>query len=108
MNRNTLNEIYFGKTKDIVNGLRSVQPLSDQSKQDALKKELAKAIGMGKGVPKEWLWLQKKLIVQKFDCFLEFAALLGYIISQYKQSNWVSFVYQRWREYYNIVHISLS
>jgi capping protein beta len=51
--RNTLNEIYFGKTKDIVNGLRSVQPLSDQSKQDALKKELAKAIGMGKGVPKE-------------------------------------------------------
>ena len=27
--RNTLNEIYFGKTKDIVNGLRSVVPLKD-------------------------------------------------------------------------------
>ena len=27
--RNTLNEIYFGKTRDIVNGLRSVVPLKD-------------------------------------------------------------------------------
>lgn len=27
--RNNLNEIYFGKTKDIVNGLRSVVPLAD-------------------------------------------------------------------------------
>ena len=39
--RNTLNEIYFGKTKDIVNGLRSITSLSDQKKQAALKLDLA-------------------------------------------------------------------
>ncbi|CAB0031977.1 unnamed protein product [Trichogramma brassicae] len=42
--RNTLNEIYFGKTKDIVNGLRSVQPLSDQRQQAALRQDLAAAL----------------------------------------------------------------
>lgn len=42
--RNTLNEIYFGKTKDIVNGLRSVQPLPDQKQQAALKTEIVKAL----------------------------------------------------------------
>jgi len=42
--RNTLNEIYFGKTKDIVNGLRSVQPLSDQKAQAALRQDLAAAL----------------------------------------------------------------
>jgi capping protein beta len=42
--RNTLNEIYFGKTKDIVNGLRSIQSLSDQKQQADIKKELAKAL----------------------------------------------------------------
>ena len=35
--RNTLNEIYFGKTKDIVNGLRSVQPLSEANKMKDLQ-----------------------------------------------------------------------
>ena len=35
--RNTLNEIYFGKTKDIVNGLRSVQPLADDKKMKDLQ-----------------------------------------------------------------------
>ena len=35
--RNTLNEIYFGKTRDIVNGLRSVEPLSDANKKQALQ-----------------------------------------------------------------------
>lgn len=39
--RNTLNEIYFGKTKDIVNGLRSVQPLPDQKQREALRDEIA-------------------------------------------------------------------
>lgn len=39
--RNTLNEIYFGKTKDIVNGLRSTTPLSDQLKQNAIQVDLA-------------------------------------------------------------------
>lgn len=42
--RNTLNEIYFGKTKDIVNGLRSVQSLSEQRKQTALRNDLAQAL----------------------------------------------------------------
>jgi hypothetical protein len=41
--RNTLNEIYFGKTKDIVNGLRSIQPLANQQQQDALRQDLAQA-----------------------------------------------------------------
>jgi capping protein beta len=38
--RNTLNEIYFGKTKDIVNDLRSVKNLSDEAK----RKDDARAI----------------------------------------------------------------
>ena len=42
--RNTLNEIYFGKTRDIVNGLRSVQPLSQEKEQDELRKEIASAL----------------------------------------------------------------
>lgn len=42
--RNTLNEIYFGKTKDIVNGLRSVQPLADARQQAALRQDLAAAL----------------------------------------------------------------
>lgn len=42
--RNTLNEIYFGKTKDIVHGLRSVVPLSDQKQQAALKQDLVAAL----------------------------------------------------------------
>ncbi|XP_049628482.1 F-actin-capping protein subunit beta [Suncus etruscus] len=42
--RSTLNEIYFGKTKDIVNGLRSVQTLADKSKQEALKNDLVEAL----------------------------------------------------------------
>lgn len=42
--RNTLNDIYFGKTKDILNGLRSIQPLSDEHAQNALKQDLANAL----------------------------------------------------------------
>ncbi|CAG0903595.1 unnamed protein product, partial [Cyprideis torosa] len=42
--RSTLNEIYFSKTRDIVNGLRSVQPLSDVKSTDALKSDLANAL----------------------------------------------------------------
>merc|ERR1711934_536060 len=38
--RNTLNEIYFGKTKDIVNGLRSVQPLAEANKMKDLQNQL--------------------------------------------------------------------
>jgi len=42
--RNTLNEIYFGKTKDIVNGLRSIQSLPDEKVQQALRLDLANAL----------------------------------------------------------------
>jgi capping protein beta len=42
--RNTLNEIYFGKTKDIVNGLRSIEPLANQQQQDALRQDLTQAL----------------------------------------------------------------
>lgn len=42
--RNTLNEIYFGKTKDIVNGLRSVETLAAQRKKDAIKQDLVAAL----------------------------------------------------------------
>lgn len=38
--RNTLNEIYFGKTKDIVNALRSVQSLEDAGKMKNMQAEL--------------------------------------------------------------------
>ena len=46
--RSTLNEIYFGKTRDIVNGLRSVQPLAEAKKtkdlqvDDLIKKTIKK------------------------------------------------------------------
>lgn len=42
--RNTLNEIYFGKTKDIVNGLRSTIPQTDMKQRDLLKNDLAAAL----------------------------------------------------------------
>jgi len=42
--RNTLNEIYFGKTRDIVNGLRSVVPLKDANTAKDLQKELLQTI----------------------------------------------------------------
>lgn len=44
--RSTLNEIYFGKTRDIVNGLRSVNPLSDQKAKAVLHNDLANALKM--------------------------------------------------------------
>lgn len=42
--RNTLNEIYFGKTKDIVNGLRSMTPMESRQKQEALRNDLVQAL----------------------------------------------------------------
>ncbi len=42
--RSTLNEIYFSKTQDIVQGLRSVDSLAEKRKQEALKTDLAHAI----------------------------------------------------------------
>eukprot|EP00118_Oscarella_pearsei_P024656 m.306520 g.306520 ORF g.306520 m.306520 type:complete len:275 (+) comp41326_c0_seq1:106-930(+) len=42
--RSTLNEIYFSKTKDVVNDLRTVQGLDSKSQQLLLKNELASAL----------------------------------------------------------------
>jgi capping protein beta len=42
--RNTLNDIYFGKTKDIVNGLRSTVSLAEQTQRANLSKDLASAL----------------------------------------------------------------
>lgn len=47
--RNTLNEIYFGKTKDIVNGLRSANNLADKRKQNDLQAELFKNLKARQG-----------------------------------------------------------
>ena len=38
--RNTLQEIYFGKTKDIVNDVRSIAPLSEKKAQMEVQREL--------------------------------------------------------------------
>lgn len=42
--RSTLNEIYFGKTHNVVTNLRSIAVLSDQRRQEALKSDLAQAL----------------------------------------------------------------
>ncbi|CAI9728306.1 Hypothetical predicted protein [Octopus vulgaris] len=40
----TLSEIYLGKTKDIVNGLRSIQTLQDRKQAEALRNDLVMAL----------------------------------------------------------------
>jgi len=42
--RNMLNEIYFGKTKDIVNGLRTTVSVAERQTHELFKKDLAGAI----------------------------------------------------------------
>eukprot|EP01147_Barroeca_monosierra_P010361 gene10362-2496_t len=42
--RNTLDQIYFGKTKDVVNSLRSSNPLSSESLKKDLQEELFKTL----------------------------------------------------------------
>jgi capping protein beta len=46
--RTTLQTIYFGKTKDIVNELRQVMPVSVLKSRSALQQQIAGAIG-GRG-----------------------------------------------------------
>ncbi|KAK6176424.1 hypothetical protein SNE40_014713 [Patella caerulea] len=43
-NRTVLNDIYFGKTKDIVNSLRSFAPIDDKKKGMAFQKDLVAAL----------------------------------------------------------------
>lgn len=52
--RNILNDIYFGKTKDIVNGIRSVQPLQNERERDALKNDLAQALQKRQAKTENW------------------------------------------------------
>jgi len=47
--RNTLNEIYFGKTRDIVYGIRSLGNLEDTKKQNNLQAELFKNLKARQG-----------------------------------------------------------
>ena len=52
--RNTLYEIYFGKTRDIVNGLRSIQPLADSKQQEDNRKALINALASKNVAKAEW------------------------------------------------------
>jgi capping protein beta len=38
--RNSLQEVYFSKTRDIVNDLRSINPLEETRQQQAIQREL--------------------------------------------------------------------
>ncbi|KAJ2889983.1 F-actin-capping protein subunit beta, partial [Coemansia aciculifera] len=38
--RNALQEVYFGKTRDIVNGLRSASDLSESKNRERLQRDL--------------------------------------------------------------------
>lgn len=42
--RNTLDQIYFGKTKDVVNSLRSVIPATEQKQRETLLNDLSSAL----------------------------------------------------------------
>ena len=42
--RNTLNEIYFGKTKDIINGLRSTTSAAEEKRRGEVMNDLAQAL----------------------------------------------------------------
>lgn len=46
--RNTLDQIYFGKTKDIVNELRSAISTSIMNQRKDLQKQIGSTIGGGK------------------------------------------------------------
>ncbi len=46
--RNHLQEIYFGKTKDIVNDLRSIMSLNEKNKQADVQRELVSRLQQDK------------------------------------------------------------
>jgi len=52
--RNTLNEIYFGKTKDIVHGLRSTVSAAEQKQRDNLMSDLSSALKTKMQQPANW------------------------------------------------------
>ncbi len=43
--RNLLSSVYFGKTRDVINDLRSQSGLEARSKEDQLRAELAGKLG---------------------------------------------------------------
>jgi capping protein beta len=47
--RNLLSEVYFGKTKDVINELRSAQGLQVKKTQDDMRRELMGALGARRG-----------------------------------------------------------
>jgi len=64
--RNTLDQIYFGKTKDVVNSLRSVIPATEQKQRETLLNDLSSAL-KNRQLPKaDWPcptnWPQAQLI----------------------------------------------
>jgi capping protein beta len=42
--RNQLQEVYFGKTKDVLNDVRSFGGLGQKSKEEALRRELVSCL----------------------------------------------------------------
>lgn len=54
--RNTLNDIYFSKTKDIVNGLRSTVPAADTKHREMLKNDLASALQKRNQAASNWVF----------------------------------------------------
>lgn len=48
--RNLLSSVYFGKTKDVINELRSQAGLEAKSKEDMLRAELAGRLGARKAM----------------------------------------------------------
>ena len=46
--RNLLSSVYFGKTKDVTNELRSIGGLAAKSQEDKLRAELAGRLGARK------------------------------------------------------------
>lgn len=43
--RNVLNEVYFGKTRDIIGDLRTITAISETTSQNKLHSELTKGLG---------------------------------------------------------------
>ena len=47
--RNLLSSVYFGKTRDVINELRSQSSLETRSAEDRLRSELASKLGARRG-----------------------------------------------------------
>lgn len=78
--RSTLNEIYFGKTKDIGNGLRSIQSLDDQRQQAGMKQELAAALVRRNVRGDNWNWARIEFCWKwRFGLFISQLQFLSFL-----------------------------